>query len=672
MIDNRKLNILVVEDMDKWRNAIVKALISVGEDSEILNIGGVKVTEKTLVAEASAKTIAKIEQTPGTITIRTTLTDRHNKRNSCVIAVSNAVNYEEASKIIRTTFFDAALVDLDLREKSKNKSGNFWEGIDVLKKLKKDRPSCRRIILTQNWGHDTPAAEQFSPDHDNARFMFLKHNDTLDHVASALVASLAGPSVTLENPDAVLHALAGKKATDSKAIKTNEDELHYLMTSLFSPNGLREEREEIVLGQSAPQNPDMDIKSIHLDEFSKGGMSRTVAFHGRPRDKRGNEMLWCVVKIGAQSLIFQEYRNYNRYVRYNLSPARRVELLGYAMADSVGAICYSFAGERPLNAESLESLIDTDHAAVEKCLDVLFDPSPKERYWYALTQDAATTVGRDGGGLRQRLAFGEFDNSIKELNSLPEFAERIVAHLREKDDPKANYRKKQISLGNGHGLKVPDHDTLGLLPLQRPYFECIVHGDLHGGNVMVTFDEFLPDSNNIAEQTAGAAKAVSGKNTPMPRVVRIDFAHTGIGPIAHEFAQMETSVRTSTAALQAPFLEMLSDQVVERAIWNDVWSTSDWDRPTWNPEREVPRWARYSRKIAWLARKNFAQHNRHFLTEDAYASTCLMCAVQRLRWENSFEEDDKIRDTDKIRLRDAVKLRLLVWISHLAQLLESC
>jgi hypothetical protein len=406
----------------------------------------------------------------------------------------------------------------------------------------------------------------------------------------------------------------------------------------------------------------MELASVDFTEFDKG-YSPTVLFQARPKNAAGRFMIWCAIKIGDRHHIKTEYVKYNRYVRYNMSPVRRVELLGYAMADTMGALCYSFAGERPERAVSLGSLMDVEDERVYECLRVLLNPAVEERDWYSVSDKAQVTLG----GLRERLAYGPSGKVVDALSEMEGFVNDVVKSI-QRDDPGAGiefFRRKpnseeaaKIVLASGHGILVPDQYALVNKNLQVPFFQCIVHGDLHGKNVLVSFDS---------------------ENRP-PRVVRIDFVYTGLGPIAHEFAQLEVTVRTSNKALEVSPLRMIEEQAIERSVSRAVWSQRiDEDSPH-APRAEWPYWANVSYLLGWLARKNFHQDGKEYLSATEYAATCFMTAAQRLRLEMAGEESlrheqkgqrqpEKLTEEER-QARRMRRMRMMVWMSHLVQELQ--
>src|ERR1017187_486959 len=66
--------------------------------------------------------------------------DYFNDNHEVKVHVANT--FEEAERIVATTFLHLAFVDMQLRK-------NFANGAMILNKLRDDRPSCKAVMLTK-------------------------------------------------------------------------------------------------------------------------------------------------------------------------------------------------------------------------------------------------------------------------------------------------------------------------------------------------------------------------------------------------------------------------------------------------------------------------------------------------------------------------------------------
>jgi hypothetical protein len=168
----------------------------------------------------------------------------------------------------------------------------------------------------------------------------------------------------------------------------------------------------------------------------------------------------------------------------------------------------------------------------------------------------------------------------------------------------------------------------------NPVPACIVHGDLHGGNVLVG------DGNQ-------------------PHL--IDYATVGMGPRALDFATLEAGVRLEALKLRntegkwvddprkdAEVLPEIIEQSAEDAdVWRRVWRNDE------SPQPGELSWQAAAYQIGRLAKENAREPG---LTQSEYAATCLMWCIRLY---------DGLEDTSFQK-----KTRLLVWIAHLISVLE--
>ncbi|HEV3386737.1 MAG TPA: phosphotransferase [Gemmata sp.] len=493
---------------------------------------------------------------------------------------------EEARPLIDKYFIHIALVDINLADDepsgdNANQEGND-EGNDVLKLLCQHRPICRRYAYTnyplevlkqQGMGFEPTAHGVLPKQYNWTEVEFIKKNSQiwLKH------------QVRVDGLDEVLAEIC-RKMEPPHPIR---DELDYLISKIFGQG------EKIATS----------IESIEL-KLLDGGRSPSVVVLGQPKDGDGRTGIWTVIKFSSLRYAAMEHRAYCKYVRFMLPVSSRVELLGYFEADTIGAMCYSFAGGSPQNEiVSLERLIRDEDEETFKYLRAL--QSQLCDHWYITdtepieqAQYVAKTFKVDEDAVRDKIE---------------NFAIKIAPRI-----------KAEVSL---EGIRFADRllcwPTVADLKhgqiRQRP--KCIIHGDLHAGNVLV---------RRRTDQT-----------------VLIDHQYTGPGPAYLDFAALDASPRLFTKVKQLN-THMIEDQVNhEPKVWDSVWSAS---LGTKAPD-ELPFWARVSFHVVMMARMRFPG-----LMPKDYAGTCLLWALR------VFKVD---------QLQEVPRVQLFVWISHLLNVLRA-
>src|SRR5262249_20645402 len=124
-----------------------------------------------------------------------------------------------------------------------------------------------------------------------------------------------------------------------------------------------------IFGQGAADPT--SIRKVELKAL-EGGRSRSVVVRGQPRDESGRAGIWTVIKFSGLAAARAEHKAYCKHVRFMLPLSQRVELLGYFEADTLGAMCFSFAGGSPGDdITSLESLVRAEDPMTFDVLEAL-------------------------------------------------------------------------------------------------------------------------------------------------------------------------------------------------------------------------------------------------------------------------------------------------------------
>lgn len=496
------------------------------------------------------------------------------------IEIETAASLEDAMEVICKGFFHIAFVDLSLHKNYKDNT----DGATVLRHLQDLRPSCRRILLT---AYATEHREQvfhlLDPDRPRIHGALDKNDfgrNFLQALSAEAEAWLAAP---VEVPERELEQLFKRlQAGDINGsisgphrIELTRSEVDFVVSSLFG-QGSRTEKLE-----------GADLRDVHLTPLA-GGKSRAVVLAALPSDGWGAPGIRCVVKIGPRDDVAEERRRYDRYVRFRVSLRRRVEILGHVEGDSLGAVCYSFAGHSPEQVTDVQALLD-DGAypealqAVEHTIgraeDWPFEPAP----------------GDDLGGFFHSAYALEPSKVVKDVDRL---ADKLAGQL--------GARHEDSSLiFEGGSLQLPSESLLGAGALREPYGVSIVHGDLNARNVIVAADG---------------------------RTTLIDFRHTSRGPWALDFAALHASIRLSTPVVAGITERVPKEERFEQRLWDYGWEDKDgW----WPPQakKDPPGWTQVAALLMYYAFRNL-----NGLTRKEYVATCLLYGVRILKTSLSDEE----------------------------------
>jgi hypothetical protein len=217
------------------------------------------------------------------------------------------------------------------------------------------------------------------------------------------------------------------------------------------------------------------IGNIALHSLS-GGFSKARVYRMESKTVSGAECVSTVVKISDPEGAARELENYQAFVKWGLPFKWRPELLGSAFTANYGAVCYSFVEASPAGFTSLNDLI-----AANECLSVLeviksiFDP--QQQQWYHSRNVRRHRLDNSAGGLtgyyRDRW-FPDASMIVRANAALKDFGRRHGWDLSRADTVSIDDRI----------VRLPEIALLG--QIRFDYHTCVRHGDLHGGNIIVS------------------------------------------------------------------------------------------------------------------------------------------------------------------------------------------
>ncbi|WP_448624084.1 phosphotransferase [Geodermatophilus sp. URMC 64] len=279
-------------------------------------------------------------------------------------------------------------------------------------------------------------------------------------------------------------------------------ELEYLFVEIFGQMGAGVEDER----------PTLNLRVLRRG-FSSSIVVEVLPYLRLPRmdhELPGNR---CVVKIGPRPEIEAEATRYERVVRFGVALDYRVELMGLARGDALAAVCYSFAGGNLSDLTSFDDLlIDQDSDGWKSVLDQVF--SKEASNWYS--------VSVTGPSLRDYFA----DEIGSELRRCYRQLVEYVEFLGTQPSARLEGRGTRLRLGSGVVIPIPREELLADERMVDPVPACLIHGDLHGGNIMVA--------------------------SPSWRPYLIDYRNAGIGPRLLDFAALQATTRFAHVATMRP------------------------------------------------------------------------------------------------------------------------
>lgn len=393
---------------------------------------------------------------------------------------------------------------------------------------------------------------------------------------------------------------------------------------------------------------------VTMRPIEREGLSAAVTVEGevtlgRDADSKpvgGNR---CVIKVGPRKLIEEEVERYEGFVKFGVRMAQRVELLNYAYESQLGAVTYSFAGG--VFGQSLMSLDQLlrrpdGRQLVAAAIEELFDPGRKA--WYGV--HCSETSPSDYMGSTYRADFGAcFKRLGKSLGALQENLNRagIVFNASSRDEAGS-------FVFPGGRLTIPPVNVNGEDPVYTRRPACLVHGDMHGGNVMIELGADGSASPNGADP-ADLRKA------SLKRICLIDYRSAGPGPRGVDAVALQASIRLADAAaiaaeaapgvperklkgkaLEKAVIRAANRVQAEQKLLDTTWAGGPADIPA--PSSRSAPWASASALLAARMRLTFED-----MSLDEYLSIAIPCVIRQFGYDVGV----------------LARVRLLAWLSAL-------
>lgn len=426
------------------------------------------------------------------------------------VEVIEAVDETQATEVLTAQYVDAAIVDIKLASPR--------GGLEVIRDIGELAPTAAVVVVTR---HDDLRHSFLSSETSPVIAIYEKAGLEENWARRALAPTLEvfrARAVAIRGIEVPLDMLdqreRRKRISGLRSRPETAVELDRLCRRVFGEVSGIGQPVEVILSQ---------IKRAGL------GPAVTVAANVQiGRDLTDEELPGAVtvLKIGPRAEIEAEVARYEAFVKYGVRLTHRVELLGWASEQALGAISYSFAGG--VFGVSLTSLDDllrspTRDAIVEEALENLFQVS--SRNWYRVKLDPIPPSGYflTETKLNIQDSYERLDGGLRRIRN--RFPDSVFF-----DSP--GRHPGELRVGDAI-VRIPPVRIWGAGAFIEAQPTSLIHGDMHGGNVLV----------ELAEEGA------PGEPTELRqrRVCLIDFRNSGRGPRLLDFVSLETSVRLADA-----------------------------------------------------------------------------------------------------------------------------
>jgi CheY-like chemotaxis protein len=294
-----------------------------------------------------------------------------------------------------------------------------------------------------------------------------------------------------------------------------------------------------------PRDADRSVSvDVTLSPIERRGLSAAVVVNatvniGLRGVKSTSSGHKTVLKIGPKPDILEEASRYREFVKYGVELDQRVELLAVAGRDSLGGLVYSFAGGLHRSAlVALDEMLSTDilKSRVEPSQYVL-GKLFLSRHWYSVEAGDVDEGHYFDKNYRTDLVRSA-EAAERELLELPRQADGAVSvrYVNRRGSEDGHF---EVDIRGGSVLTLPDKTVLGMGALRVSVPACLVHGDMHAGNVMLE----VRGGASGATEAIEALYAGAELDEIIKRVCLIDFRNAGPGPRCVDAVSLESAIR---------------------------------------------------------------------------------------------------------------------------------
>jgi Phosphotransferase enzyme family len=279
-----------------------------------------------------------------------------------------------------------------------------------------------------------------------------------------------------------------------------------------------------VCGQGSYGNQGCPVDEISLSLLDEGKSSSLVLM-GQPTIKGIASEVWLVFKIDLKERIITELSGFDNYIKFRVARGRRVEVLGHAVGNRLGTICYTFVGANPETPITLKTFL---HQAV-----------------FENNRDNIIKVGQFIEKLFSKPDLHEVRDQRNELKQcVRDFSKSRLGGADNNFDLDRVWTGiskdiRELFKRKGIGSKMPKpNEVLTATLMGTPQPKCWSHGDLHLSNIVLGKDDDL---------------------------ILIDFRDTGPAPQVWDFMTLATSVRLEASC----FLNVQYNTLTLKSVLKD-------------------------------------------------------------------------------------------------------
>jgi CheY-like chemotaxis protein len=433
--------------------------------------------------------------------------------------VLSAESRQQAFEALGVNVIDIALIDINLRQDEPRDR----DGLYLAEELDKRAPEAQVVFISRPRYLDVPTVlEMF-----NRRTDLVKGRLAEAYIYKADVAAVVG----------MCHSLLGAKQDRSWRVpvlaagetwNAVRRDLHSKIGSVMESRGSKlvdGERQCVQILTRLASDDLMPLKEVRIDRVNHG-RSRTIVLTTTAQYHPTGALRSTVVKIGDRALVQAERNNYVKWVPSFVRYAAYPEMTGAAASRQLAGIGYSMLGDSNDPAETfVDRYWDLAEEGSLKILDDVFHSllAPKQNP----REQRNSTIRQEYGTRFQHLQKDDFQVAI----------DNYCRHCN------IDARKDLWVIPVGKKFRtVSSPTTFTENEMFKPFWVTVVHGDLHGENIIVSKDS---------------------------RPFLIDFAHIGERHVFLDYVVMEVSVRMH---LLRHLLSRLPKEKVQKYIgtWIEV------------------------------------------------------------------------------------------------------
>jgi hypothetical protein len=585
------------------------------------------------------------------------------------IDVTVATDLNAAREAILTGFFQLGFFDLQLTAPQADALG----GLDLAETVAKFRPTMRVVLMTNHVAGRYTGELLFKslrPSGPNITTVLegaidrpkVREDEVVAEVVKRRLARWSGHPVSIEQhilEDAV--ARMGPRVDgwreDGVTDEARLRETSYCLARLFGQGRLTDTADHRMV----------------LMEPLEGGLSGAATYRASLRSSAEDSGNWVVVKIGSRDTIEDERQRYEQFVRYDVDAGLRIELLAQSFGNLIGAVCYSLAGNAPSEIFPITREFRSRSETGLSIASQVFDRST--RHWYAMRGDDVSPISF----FRDEFRCEFVDRSRGLSDSLVTAAPKQMASNSVdsywKQDASWHVVSDALRVGT-ETISLPTVDQASLVDrLQQDLPTCVIHGDLHSGNLLLSPRLHAPNASLLGG-SAGAVVNVTADSDAIGTDLTarfIDYASTGFGPRPLDVLTLSASGRLVDATEWGSIAEIVR---AERALWDWVWAATTIDDPLRVVPKDRPYWWRLSAVLLLRLRHNFdGREGETALTMEEVASVGVMHGLRlsSLDWmkpEQTNLDGSRVSKGEWVAIKAYVRARIAAWMDPMVRSLS--